>query len=424
MSSEMPRPPWLVVTLVPWVLLAALTAYTVITKLSAGESLAVDLGLCLATAAWMLAMFTLRPGWWHRARPMTVFFAGLVLLTAILVLRDPMFGLFTTVPYIYAYAILPWPGRLPAVAVVAVVAATAQASSVDKAGARGLAIYAGIIVFNIVIMVGMAWVLHLDERERIDLSRALADLSRANQLLEASAAENASLHSRLLTQAKETGVLEERRRMAREIHDTVAQGLAGIVAQLRAAEQIRPIPEPWRRHVEAANGLARQSLTEARRSVDALRPEPLETTHLGEALAEVAERWSALQGLPVRVTTTGTPRPMQPEAELALFRTAQEALANVARHAHATRVALTLSYLDHEVALDVLDDGRGFDPAELPAAGVPEAPSGAEAASGFGLMIMRQRLEALAGTLRIESEPGAGTGISARVPLPPTEDHR
>ena len=121
--------------------------------------------------------------------------------------------------------------------------------------------------------------------------------------------------------------------------------------------------------------------------------------------------------------TTGTTRPMLPETEIALLRAGQEALANVAKHAQATRVGVTLSYLEHEVALDVRDDGRGFDPARISSAGngvaaLPTANgTGQAAGGGFGLVAMRQRIEALSGTLQIESEPGAGTGISARVPL-------
>ena len=153
--------------------------------------------------------------------------------------------------------------------------------------------------------------------------------------------------------------------MAREIHDTLAQGLTGIITQLQAAEQAADDLAGWRRHFEAATGLARDSLSEARRSVEALRPESLETGRLSEALAEVAGRWSTLHGIPAQVTTTGTARPMPSEAEFALLRTAQEALANVAKHAHATRVGVTLSYMEHEVALDVRDDGRGFDLAQL-----------------------------------------------------------
>ena len=94
----------------------------------------------------------------------------------------------------------------------------------------------------------------------------------------------------------------------------------------------------------------------------------------------------------------------------ALLRTTQEALANVAKHAQATRVGVTLSYLEDQVALDVRDDGKGFDPA----AGPPGRPG--RESGGFGLVAMRQRIEGLAGTLQIESEPGAGTGISACIP--------
>jgi signal transduction histidine kinase len=207
----------------------------------------------------------------------------------------------------------------------------------------------------------------------------------------------------LLVLAREAGVVDERRRMAREIHDTLAQGLTGIVTQLQAAEQVADDPARWRRHVTAATRLARDSLTEARRSVHALRPASLEKGRLSEALAGVAERWSGLNGIPVQITTTGGLRPVQPEVEFALLRAAQEALANVARHAHATRVGLTVSYMDSEVALDVRDDGVGFNPR------LPER-------DGFGLVAMRQRIEDLAGTLQVESEPGSGTAISACVP--------
>jgi signal transduction histidine kinase len=203
--------------------------------------------------------------------------------------------------------------------------------------------------------------------------------------------------------------------MAREIHDTLAQGLTGIVTQLQAAEQAADDPAGWRRHFAAATQLARESLSEARRSVDALRPEPLETGRLGDALASAADKWTALHQIPVEVTTTGTATKLPPEAEVALLRTAQEALANVAKHARASRVGLTLSYMEHQVALDVRDDGQGFDPD-----GCPDKPNGrrpAPAEGGFGLVAMRQRIEGLSGTLQVESEPGAGTAISATVPM-------
>jgi signal transduction histidine kinase len=412
------------VTAVPYTLLAGLVVFTVIGKHSAGDSLLIDLSLCGLTAAWMLVMFTLRPAWWERPLMMGVFFTGLMVLTATLVVREPAFGLFTPAAYIYAFTILPWPWRLPGVVAVAVVAGTAQASGVPKTTLLGLTTSVTIVVVNVVGMGGLAWFIRLAEKEKEQRDQALAELSRANQMLEATLAENAGLHTQLLTQAREAGVLDERQRMAREIHDTLAQGLTGIITQLQAAEQIHEVPEQWRRPFEAVKKLARESLSEARRSVHALRPEPLETARLSDALADVANRWSQLRGLAVQVTTTGAARPMAPEAEFALLRTAQEALANVAKHAHATRVGVTLSYLQHEVALDVRDDGRGFDPAELAAGTARNAASQTSSpGGGFGLTIMRQRVEGLSGILRIESEPGAGTGISASIPTLPTGSH-
>ena len=117
---------------------------------------------------------------------------------------------------------------------------------------------------------------------------------------------------------------------------------------------------------------------------------------------EVGDR-AAEQGIPVAVTVTGPVRGLLPAAEVSLFRTAQEALANVAKHARsATRVGITLSYMDESVALDVRDDGPG----------ITSSGNG-----GFGLEAMRQRIEALSGTLQIESEVGGGVGISASLPL-------
>jgi signal transduction histidine kinase len=398
------RPPIPLVNAVSYTLLAALAGFRAAS--ASGDTLLIDLALCALAAAWMLG--ALRPSWRERPVIMGVFFTGLVAVTAVLVVRDPWFGLLTPVPYLYAFTVLRWPWQLPAVATVAVLAGSAQATDTAPA------VFAAIVSVNVVMMCGVSWVIRFAEKEEEQRVRAMAELSRTNRLLEATLAENAGLHAQLLVQAREAGVLDERRRLAREIHDTVAQGLTGIIAQLQAAEQMHAVPAPWRRPFGAVKTLARESLTEARRSVDALRPEPLESARLEDALADVADRWSAAHGLAVRFTTTGTVRPMAPEAEFALLRTAQEALANVAKHARASGAWVTLSYLDRDVALDVRDDGRGFDRTAPPRS----------SAGGFGLSIMRQRVEGLSGTLLIESEPGAGTGISASVPVPQAGGHR
>ena len=413
---------------------------------TAGKTLVAELVLSGLSAAWILWMYTLHPAWRYRPRVMAVFITVLIVIGALLIVDNTLFGLYTITFYIYVIRYLLWPWRLLGAAGIGVLAATSQAYGVNKDKPAGILIYLIIIVVNVAIGLAFIWSRWVNER-------ALSELSTANRKLEASLAENAGLQQQLLTQAREAGMLDERQRMAREIHDTLAQGLTGIITQLQAAEQAADDPAGWRRHFEAATGLARESLSEARRSVEALRPESLETGRLSEALAEVAGRWSARHGIPAQVTTTGTARPMSPEAEFALLRTAQEALANVAKHACATRVGVTLSYMEHEVALDVRDDGRGFDLAQLCQEAAAKAAKAAKAGGhgtvahvnghgglvglsvsdglrhaektdsdgGFGLVAMRQRIESLAGSLQVESEPGFGTGISACLPVASAE---
>jgi signal transduction histidine kinase len=384
-------------TVVPYVLLAVLAPFTD----------AVGWLLCSLAALWILVLYTVHPPWRAHRGVMGVFLAGLLLISLILVIRDPWFGFYSTVCYFYAFRIIGWPAELYFIAGAGVVAGTAQATGIDIGSPAGLAAYIAVLLVNVVPMWGLAWLMRVGERHLREREAALAEARAANQRLAAALDENAGLQQQLLAQARAAGVQDERQRMAREIHDTLAQGLIGVVTQLQAAAVAADDPAAWRRHHDSATVLARESLAEARRSVHKLRPQPLETGRLDDALAEVAARWSQRHGVTAEFTTTGTSRAMPPEAEDALLRTAQEALANAARHAAATRVGVTLSYLDHDVALDVRDDGRGFDPAGPPAA---------EVGGGFGLVAMRQRIEGLSGRLEIESEPGSGTGISARVP--------
>jgi signal transduction histidine kinase len=428
MSEPMPRS-WLddgsntgrerVANTVPYGLLLILAGVSVAFKHSAPGALLIDLLLCLVAAVWMLAMFTLRPDWRDRPMVMVVFVAGMVVITALLIVRGSWFGAFTPAGYYYSFRVLRWPWLVLGVGSIAVLAGSAQASGIDRSTVLGVATYVGVLLVNVGPMCGLAWLAWRAARRNDERNQTLQALSEANSRLTLSLAENAVLHQQLLDQAREAGVLDERQRMAREIHDTLAQGLTGIITQLQAAEHASADPNAWQRHITAATGLARESLTEARRSVHALRPEPLRTARLSEALTEVASRWSALHGITAQVTTTGSVLPLAPEAELALLRTAQEALANVAKHARASRVGVTLSYLEHEVALDVRDDGRGFDPDREDLMKLTDSAGsrGTDGMSGgFGLIAMRQRIEGLRGTLQVESEPGLGTAISACVP--------
>ncbi len=227
---------------------------------------------------------------------------------------------------------------------------------------------------------------------------------QALDLLEVAVEENAGLHEQLVAQAREAGVQDERQRMAREIHDTIAQGLTGVITQIEAAHQSWGDANEVLRRLDTASDLARRSLAEARRSVQAIRPMQLDKSRLAEAIDEVATRWSEVNGVPVHVRTTGDRRSLHPEVEVTLLRSAQEGLANVAKHAGASRVGVTLSFMDDSVSLDVRDDGAGFDPIET------------VQAESFGLAAMRQRVEHVNGVMHIESTPGEGTAVSVRVP--------
>jgi signal transduction histidine kinase len=395
---------------VPYVLLAFATGLTPLLDTSGRRSELLAFGLAAVIAVWILWMYTLHPAWRQRPRVMAVFVTVLLTLTAVAVMLYPWFGFFSFTGYFYVFALLPpWRKRMIGVGVVAVLAGISQAGGLRPGTTAHLAVLFGAIAVNAIVACAFTWVDHVNDVEHERSERATAAIAEANHRLEATLSENVGLHEQLLVQAREAGMLDERQRMAREIHDTLAQGLTGIITQLQAAEQAGQDPVERRRHFDAAIMLARESLTEARRSVHALRPEPLERALLGEALAGVAQRWSALNGVPAQVTTTGTARPIGHDAESALLRTAQEALANVAKHAAATRIGLTLSYMDDAVVLDVRDNGRGFDPAQ---AGKPRTGPG-----GFGIVAMRQRIEGLAGTLQVESEPGLGTAISASIPV-------
>jgi signal transduction histidine kinase len=163
-----------------------------------------------------------------------------------------------------------------------------------------------------------------------------------------------------------------------------------------------------RTHLERASALARHSLGEARRSVHNLAPVALADDGLPEALKKTVAEWAERTTVRGEFTVTGTAEQLHEEVSATLLRIAQEALSNASRHAHASRLGVTLSFMGDEVTLDIRDDGRGFDPVAVP----ERTGSG-----GFGLDGMRARAERIAGSLTVESEPGHGTAVSARVPL-------
>ncbi|MFJ8692150.1 sensor histidine kinase [Streptomyces roseolilacinus] len=299
--------------------------------------------------------------------------------------------------YFLQLHLLPRRAALPAVGATALAAITAFAAhqgSFDTAMAIGPALGAAVAV-------AVVWGYQALYRES----------EQRRQLIEELTATRADLAAAQHT----AGVLAERERLAREIHDTLAQGLSSIQLLLRAAERTLPrAPENAARYVDRARQAAVDNLAEARRFVAALVPPTLEGTTLADALERLCATTSARHRLTARFHLTGDPAPLPTAHEVALLRIAQSALANTVRHAHATTADVTLSYLVDHVAVDVVDDGTGFAPDRLPA---PDPENG-----GFGLAAMRARMHALGGTLTVESAPGHGAALAAQLPLTPPAD--
>lgn len=212
---------------------------------------------------------------------------------------------------------------------------------------------------------------------------------------------------RLARRARTAGVLEERERLARDVHDTLAQSLTSIVTQLEAADQTLPDDlTDVRRRMAAARDAARDGLHAARAFVRHNRPVELVDATFPEAIRHVAERWSVTTSIPITVTIdAGMDDPPTEHAE-ALVRVTQEALSNIYRHAAARHVDLAVATSSEGVTLEVRDDGVGFD-RQFAA----QRPDG----TGFGLQSMRQRIEGLGGALTVDTRPGAGTTIRAEL---------
>ncbi|MEV1024711.1 sensor histidine kinase [Streptomyces sp. NPDC050264] len=219
--------------------------------------------------------------------------------------------------------------------------------------------------------------------------------------------ELVATRAELAAAERAAGTLAERERLAREIHDTLAQGLSSIQLLLRAAQRDLPDGSPAAAHVEQARSTAQDNLAEARRFVRALTPPGLANGSLAGSLERLCATAPALSA---RFTTSGTPLELPTPYEVALLRIAQSALGNTVRHASARRAEITLSLMETSVALDVVDDGRGFDPD--PALAVPGGDG------GFGLPAMKARVRALGGTFTVESAPGQGTAVAVTLPVP------
>lgn len=217
--------------------------------------------------------------------------------------------------------------------------------------------------------------------------------------------------TQLADRATHLALVEERNRLAREVHDTLAQELSGIALQLEAADALLDgAPERARARIRQALAQVRESLAEARRSVLDLRAGPLERQALPAALDELGRRFAEETGVAVTVNLAAAGPPLPARVEEALYRIAQEALVNVRRHALATAVQLDLRIESNLARLTIGDDGRGFDAGSQPAD--PRA-----GGHGFGLIGMQERARLLNGTMQISSSSGAGTQVEVTIPI-------
>lgn len=342
--------------------------------------------LTLATAAWRVWLIARTPD----VRVRRVGFWPSLLAGCLLVLISPVYGLYAFLGYLEAPLVSRGVQRSAAMVVTAAACALAQIGG-TRSPLWSWPLYALVLAVN----VGIALLIMAVERQR---ERVMLDLERTVTELRASEERNACLQDQLLTQARDAGIQEERARLSREIHDTVAQSLVGIITQLEAASDITASDHTTRLGRAAAT--ARDALGEARRAVRALASPRLDEDELAAALTRLVRQIAESIAIDADFALDGDPAPTPHDAHL--LRICQEALANVAHHAAAARVVVTLGYSADEVRLDIRDDGCGFDPAAV--------------RSGHGLPGIRQRLADIGGTLEIETSEGGGCTVSAAVP--------
>jgi signal transduction histidine kinase len=276
--------------------------------------------------------------------------------------------------------LLPLPGMIPICFLIYVTLVTPLIIRSRWVDAIAIALIYGTGIVFVVVFTRVA----ASERE------ARTALAEANQLLRDHA-----------VQVEELATTKERNRLAREIHDSLGHYLTVVNVQIGAAQAILELDRQRALdHLSNAQALTQEGLAEVRHSVAALRASPIESRPLPEALAKLAEQWTAA-GLRAKLVVAGTTRPLTPQANLTLYRAAQEALTNVGKHAHASSVELNLDYRDERlIRLRIQDDGLGS----------------ANSEGGFGLLGVRERVQLLNGAVHVRG--AAGEGFSLEVELP------
>lgn len=356
-------------------------------------------GIALFLALWHAVLILYlrsrrsRADWWPNQWLMLVYVAGLIICWYVLVQITPAFYVLLFSLYGQLFSVLTTTIAIPVSLILTALVAYLQVETND--------VSLGSPFLWIFLLMGVAGV-----GFALWINRIIAQSAQRRELIN----ELERTQAQLVSAERREGMLEERQRLAREIHDTLAQGFTSIVMQLEAAEQaLSQDPDLAGDHIDQARSIARHSLEQARRVVQDLRPDLLEKDPLPAAIQRVVADWSIQSGVAAQATTTGSVAPLHPDIEVTVLRAVQEALVNVEKHARARNVNVTLSYFDDLILLDVQDDGAGMD-SQSPAAGSFRS-------GGFGLTAMRERVEQLGGSLHIESEPGEGTTLTIEIPL-------
>ena len=322
-----------------------------------------------------------RPG-----RPALLYAGALIPLVVAAFALYPAAGLLLFAVYAQLWALLPTRQAFLATAVLSAALGIVTVVSFDVSPAAAVLQIAVSLTFSLLLGI---WITRI-----IDQSHQRAQVIEE---LDATRAELAAV-------SHDAGVLAERERLAREIHDTLAQGFASVLMLLELAEsEVDSDPAAARRRLAVAQQTVQQNLAEARSLVAALTPADLQAAPLPEAVGRLVDRFGRERGVPATLSLEGAARPLPASHEVVLLRAAQEALANVRKHAGSCRVSVALRYGADGTELAVTDDGQGF------------APDG-QPASGYGLAAMRRRVEEAGGVLRVDSAPATGTTV--RVSLP------
>lgn len=332
-------------------------------------------------------------------RPMRWWLIGLAVLWALAVAVSAEYIWLAFLLWLLAGHLLP--GRIAVLFSVVVYALTVAAPLVH----HGATTYPNVIgpliggVFALGISRGYLELLH----ESAARQQLVEHLTRAQD-------ETARLQDELALAQRHSGAMDERTRISRDVHDTVAQGLSSI-RLIAHAEQDRVTDQTTAKSLKQLESLASESLADVRRIIAALAPSELDDHGLATALQGMLDRLTATTQIRTELRTDAALPALAPEAEVALLRTAQSALANIRQHSQANFAVLSLIDGTDTIRLDIIDNGIGFDPATL------ETTSDPAASHSYGLRFMRTRLRELGGGLDIESTPGDGTALSAYLPI-------